>query len=80
MSGSVAVLYVNRQGKKPMERKKGPMANKEESSCYTVNELARYFNVDPKTIYRRLWARQIPAYKVGRIWKIARKDLVWLRK
>lgn len=46
----------------------------------TVNDVARYFGVDPKTIYRRLWAKQIPAYKVGRIWKIAKKDLVWLRK
>ena len=47
---------------------------------YTVNELARYFGVNPKTIYRRLWAKGIPAFKVGRIWKIAKKDLVWLRK
>ncbi len=51
-----------------------------EERFMTVNDVARYFNVNPKTIYRRLWAGQIPAYKVGRIWKIARKDLVWLRR
>jgi transposase-like protein len=31
---------------------------------FTVNELARHFGVNPKTIYRRLWAKGIPAYKV----------------
>ncbi len=45
----------------------------------TVNELAREFKVNPKTIYRRLWAKGIPAYKVGRSWRIARKDIKGLR-
>jgi excisionase family DNA binding protein len=43
---------------------------------YTVNELAEHFRVDPKTIYRRLWAKQIPAHKVGRSWRIAKKDII----
>jgi len=47
---------------------------------FTVNELAEYFGVNPKTIYRRLWAKEIPAYKVGRTWRIARKDITWLRR
>ena len=34
---------------------------------FIVNELARYFVVDPKTFYRRLLAKGIPAYKVGRL-------------
>jgi excisionase family DNA binding protein len=46
---------------------------------FTVNELAEHFRVNPKTIYRRLWAKGIPAYKVGRRWRIARKDIKWLR-
>jgi excisionase family DNA binding protein len=50
------------------------------SEYFTVNELAKEFNVNPKTIYRRLWAKEIPAYKVGRIWRIAKKDLMWLRR
>jgi excisionase family DNA binding protein len=50
------------------------------SECYTVNELAKYFGVNPKTIYRRLWAKQIPAYKVGRTWRISKKDVIWLKK
>jgi excisionase family DNA binding protein len=40
---------------------------------FTVNDLARHFNVNPKTIYRRLWARTIPAFKVRRGWRIAKK-------
>lgn len=47
---------------------------------FTVNELAEHFGVNPKTIYRRLWAKAIPAYKVGRAWRIAKKDIIWLRK
>ena len=47
---------------------------------YTVEELAREFRVNPKTIYQRLWAKGIPAYKVGRNWRIAKKDIVWLRQ
>ncbi len=47
---------------------------------FTVSELARHFGVNPKTIYRRLWAKGIPAYKVGRRWRIARKDIIWLKR
>jgi excisionase family DNA binding protein len=46
---------------------------------FTVHELARHFGVNPKTIYRRLWAKGIAAYKVGSAWRIAKKDIVWLR-
>jgi len=47
---------------------------------YTVLELAEHFRVDPKTIYRRLWSKGIPAYKVGKVWRIAKKDIKWLRQ
>lgn len=47
---------------------------------FTVIELASHFNVNPKTIYRRLWAKGIPAFKVGRIWRIAKKDIIWLKR
>jgi excisionase family DNA binding protein len=42
--------------------------NKAMSDFFTVNDLAKYFNVNSKTIYRRLWAKGIPAYKVGEQW------------
>jgi excisionase family DNA binding protein len=47
---------------------------------FSVNELAEHFNVNPKTIYRRLWEKAIPAFKIGRCWRIARKDIVWLKQ
>ena len=47
---------------------------------YTVNELAEYFDVNPKTIYRGQWAKGIPAYKVGRSWRIAKKNIIWLKR
>jgi excisionase family DNA binding protein len=50
------------------------------SDYFTVSELAKEFRVNPKTIYRRLWAKQVPAYKVGRSWRIAKKDIKWLRQ
>ena len=47
---------------------------------FTVIELADHFGVNPKTIYRQLWAKVIPAFKVGRAWRIAKKDIIWLKK
>jgi excisionase family DNA binding protein len=47
---------------------------------FTVNELAKEFRVDPKTIYRRLWEKVLPGYKVGKSWRIARKDIIWLKR
>ncbi len=34
----------------------------------------------PRTIHGLLWAKGIPAYKVRAQWRIAKKDLIWLRK
>ncbi len=47
---------------------------------FTVDELAILFRVSPKTIYRQLWAKVIPAYKVGQQWRVARKDIIWLKR
>ncbi len=46
---------------------------------FTVYELAKEFRIYPKTICRRLWAKGIQAYRVGRFWRIAKKDITWLR-
>jgi hypothetical protein len=50
------------------------------SGFFTVNELADYFRVNPKTIYGRLWAKAILASKVGMALRIVKKDIKWLRK
>jgi excisionase family DNA binding protein len=68
-SGSVNVRCAEKQG--------GVKAMKD---YFTVMELAEHFGVNPKTIYRRLWAKGIPAFKVGNIWRIAKKDIIWLKR
>jgi len=47
------------------------------NNFFTTNELAIYFGVSAKTIYRNLWARGIPAYKVGAQWRIAKSNSKW---
>lgn len=47
---------------------------------YTVTELGQHFGVNPKTIYRRLWTKEIPAFKVGNQWRITKKDIIWLKR
>lgn len=64
----------NRKLQEVMER------DKRMDDFITVTELATFFRVCPKTIYRRLWARAIPAYMVGRTWRIAKKDIIWFRQ
>lgn len=43
----------------------------------SVNDVARIFEVHPQTIYRRLWKKAIPAFKIGGRgnWKISKKDV-----
>jgi len=50
------------------------------SDFVTVNELADYFRVNPKTIHRRLWSRQLHTYIVGRTRRIAQKDITCLKR
>ena len=46
----------------------------------SVDELAKLLNINPKTIYRALWSKSLPAYRIGRTWRIARKDIEHFRK
>lgn len=45
-----------------------------------VAELAKLLSVDRKTIYRALWSKKFPAYKVGRMWRVSKKDLEFIRR
>jgi excisionase family DNA binding protein len=40
---------------------------KDESEFFGVTELAKLLNVNMKTVYRALWSKKIPAYKIGRM-------------
>ena len=46
----------------------------------TIPEVAELLKVNPKTIYRAVWSKQLPAYKVGKAWRIADKDIELFRK
>ncbi len=41
----------------------------------TIYEAAKLLRVNPKTIYRALWAKKVPAYKIGKAWRIAKRDI-----
>ncbi len=46
----------------------------------TISEVASALKVNPKTIYRAVWSNKIPAYKVGKSLRIAKKDLELFKK
>jgi len=46
----------------------------------TISELAKVLKVNPKTIYRAVWSKKVPAYKIGKALRIAKKDIELFRK
>lgn len=47
----------------------------------TVEEVASYLKVDTRTIYRRLKANGIPAFKFGGQWRFKKQDIdLWIKK
>ncbi len=47
----------------------------------TVEEVASYLKVDTRTIYRRLKANEIPAFKFGGQWRFKKQDIDrWIKK
>jgi excisionase family DNA binding protein len=46
----------------------------------SVSELAKVLNLNPKTVYRAVWSKMLPAYRFGRTWRISKRDLESFRK
>ncbi len=47
----------------------------------TAAETCRYLKVTPRTLYRYIHARSIPAFKLGKEWRFVRSDLEqWIRQ
>jgi len=47
----------------------------------TVQEVAEYLNVDPKTVYRLVNRGELPGFKVGGSWRFQKDDLDdWIAK
>lgn len=44
-------------------------------SMLTIKEVARYLHVVPLTIYRMIDRGDLPAAKVGKVWRIRRQDV-----
>ncbi len=41
----------------------------------TVQEVAEYLNVDPKTVYRMVNRGELPGFKVSGTWRFRREDI-----
>jgi excisionase family DNA binding protein len=46
----------------------------------TISELAKVLKVNPKTVYRAVWSKKVPAYKIGKALRIAKKDIELFKK
>ncbi len=46
----------------------------------TISEVARVLRVNPKTVYRAVWSKNVPAYKIGKVWRIAKRDIERFRR
>jgi excisionase family DNA binding protein len=56
------------------------MGTAPKSELMTVAETCRYLKITPRTLYRYLRSRQIPAFKLGKEWRFVRSDLEqWIR-
>lgn len=65
---------------KPFPGDQGIRFRPKESAFWSVNELANVLNVGSKTVYRALWSKKIPAYKIGRMWRVSKRDLEFIKK
>ncbi|MFM8551720.1 MAG: helix-turn-helix domain-containing protein [Nitrospiraceae bacterium] len=46
----------------------------------TAEETCRYLKITPRTLYRYIQDRSMPAFKLGKEWRFVRTDLEqWLR-
>jgi excisionase family DNA binding protein len=41
----------------------------------TVAEVAERCRVDPKTVRRWIATKQLPAHRLGRVWRVSERDL-----
>ena len=45
------------------------------TTAMTVQDVAEYLNVDPKTVYRMVNRGDLPGFKVGGSWRFKKEDL-----
>lgn len=49
--------------------------NMSDSEIMTVSEVAEYFKISEVTTYKLVQEGKIPAFKIGRHWRVKRSDL-----
>lgn len=47
----------------------------DQETMLTIREVAKYLHVVPLTVYRMIDRGDLPAIKVGRVWRIRQQDL-----
>jgi len=47
----------------------------EENEIMTISQVAKYLQISEVTTYRLVQEGKIPAFKVGRSWRVKREDL-----
>jgi excisionase family DNA binding protein len=61
-----------------MSKKQKPIAPKRKEDypeIMTVNQVAEYFQISDMTTYKLVQEGTIPAFKIGRHWRVKRDDL-----
>ena len=52
-----------------------------QNELLTAAETCKYLKVTPRTLYRYIQDRHMPAFKLGKEWRFVRSDLdQWLRQ
>jgi len=68
------------QHREPFPGDRGVRFEARTSEFLTISEAAEILRVNPKTIYRAVWSKNVPAYKIGKTWRIAKRDMELFRK
>ena len=57
------------------------MAKRVSDEVLTTAETCRYLKVAPRTLYRYIQEKRVPAFKLGKDWRFVKSELeMWLRK
>ncbi len=68
------------QHREPFPGDQGVQFEPRTSEFLTISQVANVLRVNPKTIYRAVWSKNVPAYKIGKAWRIAKRDIELFRK
>lgn len=74
------IWFGKSQHREPFPGDRGIQFEPMVSEFLTISQVANILRVNPKTIYRAVWSKNVPAYKVGKAWRIAKRDIEFFRK